>query len=756
VAEILSFGQGEQKRNFIRSIWESFKSLGTSHKILILTAILIVSAIPFIVSNRQIFNPQAAENKNDLSETLTLSALNTNRIYQSKKDQESLNNLKTALLVRKEKLSEIIEKNPEEFLKVKFDSKVKAQFPEEVVDLIEQNVTLEGTLEVLHADDFEKKISKNYFFLKSGPKKYSLHFVGSGPALLTGSQIKILGIKLGDKIALRSSSDKDLRVLKSESKVLSASTERKVAIILFNFTNNRIEPFSPEAAENIVFNDERSARAYYQETSFNLLNLSGDAFGWYTIDYDNTNCSSNYRLWSEAAKQKAVLAGVDLSPYDNFIYVLPETLWCPGPGWGYIGGNESWVLSHVFRLYTIGHELGHNLGAGHSSTYRCIDESGNKVVISNNCTHYEYGDIFDIMGDSENHLNNFHKGRAGWYNPSNRMTVTSNGIYGVRTLENPSDGVIALRVPRRNAGGYFYIEYRQPSFFDNFSTSSAVVNGLSIRHSYDYNQSFNTHLLDTKPFTDSFVDSALGIGETFFDPISNTGIKAISKSSASAQVQIIFEQQGCIRANPTVSIDPLSQWGMPGEKRSFWLVVSNNDSIECPPSIFKVNPTLADNLSQSPNDLSIDLNPGSTKSTLLEITAGSNALEGIYSFEEAVFNESSTEHSASASANFNVFIMDSDSDGFSDSLENYLGTDPNKKCADNPGVNNEPGPDAWPLDFDDNQKANTLDIGKFVFVLNKRKEDAGFSARYDFNQDGVINTVDVGKFVPQLNKSCTQ
>jgi hypothetical protein len=97
---------------------------------------------------------------------------------------------------------------------------------------------------------------------------------------------------------------------------------------------------------------------------------------------------------------------------------------------------------------------------------------------------------------------------------------------------------------------------------------------------------------------------------------------------------------------------------------------------------------------------------------------------------------------------------DSDRDGFSDSREIYLGTNPNKKCADNSIANNEGGQDAWPLDFDDSQKANTIDVGKYIPVLNKKVGQPGFSTRYDLNQDGVINTIDTGLFTPQLNKTC--
>jgi uncharacterized protein YkwD len=98
---------------------------------------------------------------------------------------------------------------------------------------------------------------------------------------------------------------------------------------------------------------------------------------------------------------------------------------------------------------------------------------------------------------------------------------------------------------------------------------------------------------------------------------------------------------------------------------------------------------------------------------------------------------------------------DTDGDGFNDNVELYLGTDPNKKCANTSVRSDEPEPDAWPLDFDDNKIVNTLDVGRLVTVLNKSAEDPGFNPRMDLNMDRIINTIDAGKFVPFLNQTCS-
>jgi hypothetical protein len=99
-------------------------------------------------------------------------------------------------------------------------------------------------------------------------------------------------------------------------------------------------------------------------------------------------------------------------------------------------------------------------------------------------------------------------------------------------------------------------------------------------------------------------------------------------------------------------------------------------------------------------------------------------------------------------------LADSDGDGFNDSLENFLGTNASRKCANNSTPNNESGQDAWPFDFDDNQIANTLDMGKYVAVLNSVAGDGKYQQRFDLNRDGRINTFDTGKYTSALNKKC--
>lgn len=97
---------------------------------------------------------------------------------------------------------------------------------------------------------------------------------------------------------------------------------------------------------------------------------------------------------------------------------------------------------------------------------------------------------------------------------------------------------------------------------------------------------------------------------------------------------------------------------------------------------------------------------------------------------------------------------DGDCDGFTVATETFLSTNPYAHCAATGGANNEPSPDAWPADFDDNQVATTLDLVVYVMALNKPSGHPDYVRRADLNGNGLINTLDLVIYVSALNKSC--
>jgi hypothetical protein len=90
---------------------------------------------------------------------------------------------------------------------------------------------------------------------------------------------------------------------------------------------------------------------------------------------------------------------------------------------------------------------------------------------------------------------------------------------------------------------------------------------------------------------------------------------------------------------------------------------------------------------------------------------------------------------------------DSDNDAFDDAREVYLGADPTDDCAATDIANNEGPPDAWPVDFNDDQKA-ALDDVIFAFVTTLAPDGLNQPAtgplqRVDLNGDGIVSMQDV-------------
>lgn len=526
---------------------------------------------------------------------------------------------------------------------------------------------LEGTLEVLHQDDFESKKSKETYFLKTQDERVELQFSGKKPQPKSGSKIKVKGSKKDGVLAI---GDGGFQVT-SEASIIP--TPKKVAVILINFQNDTSQPYTAFDAKSAIFTATDSSKSYFQETSFNKLTLEGqeqiegDVFGWYTIPYDNTDCS-NYWLWAPAARNAAYNDGHNMEGYTNYVYAFPSTASCNWGGLAYILGPESWInqsnVSYVEEVAS--HELGHNFGVHHASSYNCLDSNGARVPISANCSTDEYGDPFDVMGFpylSYYHMNNFHKGQLGWFERVNTQTIIDNGTYNITPLETSSTGVSSLRIPRKDSSGqivdYYYLEYRQPFGFDNFLLSDNVVNGVSIRIAPEYDQILQSKLIDTTPETNSFVDSALTLGKTFSDLVKNITVTLTSLTSTSATVEVtVTPPAGCIRANPGVSLSPRFQTDSPGETLSYTLSVTNSDTANCGSSSFTVTFSSTRELTQVPNPFNLTIDPGVTVDTTVNITSASNAADNVYSFQEIVVNDLDPTFTATASGQYEVIASD--------------------------------------------------------------------------------------------------
>lgn len=308
--------------------------------------------------------------------------------------------------------------------------------------------------------------------------------------------------------------------------------DHRLAVLLLRFPGDPAEPWSPWETRQKVFDAEDSADAFYEEESHGKIHFTGEVFGWFTLKAPQGACP--YLTWRDEADRKAEEEGVSLSAYDNVMYVSTPAA-CNWNGIGEVRGGRSSINGNTDPS-TMAHELGHNLGLDHASSWSCT-EGGVKVAISDDCTTDEYGDPYDVMGLAYRHSNEWDLNRLGILGPENVKTVTTSATYRLKASLFESSEHTELRIPRAwNSDGeaisWYDLEIRQRGgAFEDVSDPS--MSGVSIRVTGDLRSVAHTYLIDADPATNS---SPLGVGETFED--GSVRITTLSVGLGSAEVSI--------------------------------------------------------------------------------------------------------------------------------------------------------------------------------------------------------------------------
>ena len=393
--------------------------------------------------------------------------------------------------------------------------------------------TLEGTLELVHGEDFATGKATYDYHLRMGNERVALKMPRDvPPGFVNGAKVRVKGRQdAGSFVAL----DGALANTQVLSSAPSWTGQRKLAVILINFSNDTRKPFTREFANRVVFWNADSVRAYYREQSGGAVSIAGTTFDWLKIPHNSGTC--DYRVWADAAKAGLAARGVDLSTYTNFMFMFPPTSSCSWRGIAQLPGPVAWINGAPY-LRVAAHELGHNLGVHHASSLRCTKD-GVRVALSSNCTRSEYGDPFTTMGSAQTrHVHNLEKIQIGYLPTSAAKVVSTSGAYWLSHASRTS-GTRIIGIPRGN-GTFFYLEYRRPhgTQFDDFSYSDPAVRGVTIRLAAGWTQITQTQLIDTRPLTTTFTDAPLRLDRTFRDYLSGVKVSVTYIGSLSAKVVI--------------------------------------------------------------------------------------------------------------------------------------------------------------------------------------------------------------------------
>jgi chitodextrinase len=391
---------------------------------------------------------------------------------------------------------------------------------------------LVGTLELLHGEDVATGQATYEYHLQTARERVKVKFprgTSAPDGFVNGAVVRLRGNRDGGTFAAADGAATGT-VLQSAP---GWSGPRKLAVILMNFTNNTTKPFTRGYANGVVFTNANSVRAYYAEQSHGAMVLQGTTFDWVKVPYSSTSCQ--FQAWETAAKAALKARGVDLSSYTNFMFMFPHTSACAWGGLAYLPGPSSWI-NGTPSLRVPAHELGHNLGVHHASSLRCTKD-GVRVALSATCTKSEYGDPFTTMGTAKTrHVSNLSLVQIGYMPTEATKTIVTSGTYWLAKAQGTS-GVRILAIPRGD-GTTLYLEYRRPygTYFDNFSSTSAAVKGVTIRIAKGWSTITQTLLIDTVPSTTSFADAPLRLYKTFRDYLSGAKVYVSALGTSSAKV----------------------------------------------------------------------------------------------------------------------------------------------------------------------------------------------------------------------------
>ena len=236
--------------------------------------------------------------------------------------------------VRQQWLAELMEENPGEVLRRALSSAARAALAPELRGLVEEEEDHEGLLEVFHADGPQGG-AYHYALRKASGQRLALRFAGGGPNLLTGTSVRVNGVRVEQALALGGGGSVEVLGLPV---LPSTFGEHKVLVILLRFLDTPVTTASPTAAavQTTMFGTTGSTVSnFYRENSYQQTWLTGTVVGPLLLPMTGAGC--NYSQIATLARQAlTTVGGIVLGQFRHVVYAFP------GSGCQLVGTRQRW------------------------------------------------------------------------------------------------------------------------------------------------------------------------------------------------------------------------------------------------------------------------------------------------------------------------------------------------------------------------------------------------------------------------------